>query len=182
MNAESQQGQLTPQVGDSDHIQGQPTASLTLVEYGDFQCPYCGEAYPIVKAVQQEIGPELRLVFRNFPLAQIHSHAELAAEAAEAAAAQGKYWEMHDMLFENQKALRPNDLVDYAKSLDLDVEKFEQDLEQRLFAQKVRDDFMSGVRSGVNGTPTFFVNGQRYNASWDYASLLANLSSVLQES
>jgi protein-disulfide isomerase len=160
------EGQLTPPVSAEDHAAGPEDASVTLVEYGDYECPYCGMAHPIVKRAQQELGNQLRFVFRNFPLAEAHPHARLAAQAAEAAAAQGKFWEMHDMLFENQAALEPDDLVGYAKSIGLDIKRFERDLEAGTFAKKVRDDFRSGVRSGVNGTPTFFVNGKRYEGSW----------------
>jgi protein-disulfide isomerase len=160
------EGQLTPPVGAQDQAAGPDDAPVTLVEYGDYECPYCGMAYPIVKRAQQELGNQLRFVFRNFPLAEAHPHARLAAQAAEAAAAQGKFWEMHDMLFENQTALEPDDLVGYAKSIGLDITRFERDLEAGTFAKKVRDDFRSGVRSGVNGTPTFFVNGKRYEGSW----------------
>jgi protein-disulfide isomerase len=145
---------------------GPDDAPVTLVEYGDYECPYCGMAYPIVKRAQQELGNRLRFIFRNFPLAEAHPHARQAAQAAEAAAAQGKFWEMHDMLFEHQDALEPQDLIGYAESLDLDITRFEKDLEAGTYAKKVRDDFRSGVKSGVNGTPTFFVNGERYDGSW----------------
>jgi protein-disulfide isomerase len=160
------EGQLTPPVSTQDHAAGPDDAPVTLVEYGDYECPYCGMAHPIVKRAQQELGNQMRFVFRNFPLAEAHPHARLAAQAAEAAGAQGKFWEMHDMLFENQTALEPDDLVGYAKSIGLDITRFERDLEAGTFAKKVRDDFRSGVRSGVNGTPTFFVNGKRYEGSW----------------
>jgi protein-disulfide isomerase len=160
------EAQLTPPVSAQDHATGPDDAPVTLVEYGDYECPYCGMAYPIVKRAQQELGNQLRFIFRNFPLAEAHPHARLAAQAAEAAAAQGKFWEMHDMLFKNQTALEPDDLVGYAKSIGLDIPRFERDLKAGTFAKKVRDDFRSGVRSGVNGTPTFFVNGKRYEGSW----------------
>jgi protein-disulfide isomerase len=160
------EGQLTPPVSAQDHATGPDDAPVTLVEYGDYECPYCGMAHPIVKRAQQKLGSQLRFIFRNFPLAEAHPHARLAAQAAEAAAAQGKFWEMHDMLFENQTALEPDDLVGYAKSIGLDITRFERDLEAGTFAKRVRDDFRNGVRSGVNGTPTFFVNGERYEGSW----------------
>jgi protein-disulfide isomerase len=160
------EGQLTPPVSRQDHVAGPDDAPVTLVEYGDFECPYCGMAHPIVKSAQRELGNQLRFVFRNFPLAELHLHARLAAQAAEAAGAQGRFWEMHDMLFEHQDALEPQDLIGYAKSLGLAVPRFERDLEAGTYAKKVRDDFRSGVRSGVNGTPTFFVNGERYDGSW----------------
>jgi protein-disulfide isomerase len=158
--------ELTPPVSAQDHAIGPEDAPVTLVEYGDFECPYCGMAHPIVKAAQHALGNQLRFVFRNFPLAEAHPHARIAAQAAEAAGAQGRFWEMHDLLFENQNALEPQDLVGYAKSLGLDIPQFERDLEAGTYTKKVRDDFRSGVKSGVNGTPTFFVNGERYDGSW----------------
>jgi protein-disulfide isomerase len=158
--------QLTPPVGGADHAAGPDDAPATLVEYGDYECPYCGMAHPIVKRAQQALGNQLRFVFRNFPLAEAHPHARLAAQAAEAAGAQGKFWEMHDTLFEHQDALEPDDVLGYAQAIGLDVERFTRELESGVYARKVRDDFRSGVRSGVNGTPTFFVNGVRYEGSW----------------
>ena len=159
-------GELTPPVSARDHAAGSDDAPVTLVEYGDYECPYCGMAYPIVKRAQQDLGSRLRFIFRNFPLAESHPHARLAAQAAEAAGAQGKFWEMHDMLFEHQDALEAEDLLSYAKSLGLDTAQFARDLEAGTYAKRVRDDFRNGVRSGVNGTPTFFVNGNRYDGSW----------------
>src|ERR1700682_6320899 len=159
-------GELTPPVGADDHVAGPDDAPVTLVEYGDYECPYCGMASPIVKRAQQDLGNRIRFIFRNFPLAESHPHARLAAQAAEAAGAQGKFWEMHDMLFEHQDALEADDLAGYAKSLGLDVPQFARDLETGTYAKRVRDDFRNGVRSGVNGTPTFFVNGSRYDGSW----------------
>ena len=160
------EGELTPPVSAQDHAAGPDDAPVTLVEYGDYECPYCGMAHPIVKRAQQELGNRLRFIFRNFPLAEAHPHARLAAQAAEAAAAQGKFWEMNDMLFEHQDRLELQDLVGYAKTLGLDIRQFQRDLEAGTYAKRVRDDFRNGVRSGVNGTPTFFVNGERYNGSW----------------
>jgi protein-disulfide isomerase len=160
------EAQLTPPVGAEDHVDGPDDAPVTLVEYGDYECPYCGMAHPIVKKAQRELATQLRFVFRNFPLAEAHPHARLAAQAAEAAGAQGKFWEMHDILFEHQDALDVDDVVGYAKSLGLDTANFARDLEAATFAKRVRDDFRSGVKSGVNGTPTFFMNGVRYDGSW----------------
>jgi len=164
--------QLKPPVGANDHVQGSAKAPVTLVEYGDYECPYCGEAYAIVKALQERLGDQLRFVFRNFPLSQAHTHAEHAAEAAEAAGAQGKFWEMHDMLYENQDALEDEDLVRHARALHLDVPRFVKDMEEHRYADRVREDFRSGVRSGVNGTPSFFVNGVRHDGPFDLGSLL----------
>jgi protein-disulfide isomerase len=160
---------------DRDHIQGPADAALTLVEYGDYECPYCGAAYPIVKELQARMGDRLRFVFRNFPISTSHPHAEQAAEAAEAAAAQSRFWEMHDLLYENQRRLRDQDLHAYAEQLGIDVERFDKDLAEHVHAPRVREDFMSGVRSGVNGTPSFYVNGARHDDSYDFETLLAAL-------
>src|SRR3989449_6119586 len=147
-----------------DHIQGDPKAVLTLVEYGDYQCPFCGAAYPEVKKVQKEIGPKLRFVFRNFPLINVHEFATVAAETAEAAGAQGKFWEMHDFLYEHQRTLGDHSVaLGYAKKLGLDTQRFERDISQHVYQKRIKDDFMGGVRSGVNGTPTFYVNGVRHD-------------------
>ncbi|NUQ21311.1 MAG: thioredoxin domain-containing protein [Gemmatimonadaceae bacterium] len=159
-------GQLTPPLADGDHILGSDDAPLTLVEYGDYECPYCGMAYPIVKEVQQHLGDRLRFAFRNFPLTESHPHAEHAAEAAEEAAVQGRFWEMHDTLFEHQRALDDTQLVRYAAELGLDASEMERALDEGRRAPRVRRDFRSGVRSGVNGTPTFFINGRRYDGDW----------------
>jgi protein-disulfide isomerase len=165
-------------VGRRDHASGPEDAPLTLVEYGDFQCPHCGKAYPIVKAVQRKLGPQLRFVYRYFPLTKIHPEAEHAAEAAEAAGAQGAFWQMHDRLFERQFALDDDSLVEYARELGLDAERIRGALDAGTYRDRVREDFMSGVKSGVNGTPTFFINGMRYDGRWDLESLLAALEAV----
>jgi protein-disulfide isomerase len=158
-----------------DHIQGPADAPLTLIEYGDYQCPYCGRAYPIVKEVQERLGDRLRFVFRNFPLTTAHPRAEVAAEAAEAAGAQGRFWEMHDHLFENQSRLGDEDLHSYAEELGLDVDRFDHELAEHTYAGRVHEDFIGGVRSGVNGTPTFYVNGQRHDGSYEPDDLIAAL-------
>jgi protein-disulfide isomerase len=160
-------------VGPRDHTHGSATAPVTLLEYGDYECPYCGTAYTIVKQIQQQLGDQLRFVFRNFPLRTIHPHAEAAAEAAEAAEAQGKFWDMHDTLYEHQQALDDAHQLQYARSLHLDLPRFERDLLTHAFAERVREDFSSGMRSGVNGTPTFFINGLRHDGSYDLEALLA---------
>lgn len=162
-------GQLTPPVGERDHVDGQEAAAITLVEYGDYQCPYCGMAYPVVKKLQRELGNQVRFVFRNFPLRDAHPHAEHAAETAEGAAAQGKFWEMHDTLFEHQQRLDDRDLMQYGEALGLDVQRLARELSEGAWAKRVREDFRSGVVSGVNGTPTFFVNGERYDGVWNEA-------------
>jgi len=170
---------LTPQVSHRDHIQGPDTASVTLVEYGDYGCPYCGEAFPIVRAIQKRLGKRLRYVFRHFALTNAHPHAAPAAEAAEAAGAQGKFWEMHDTLYEHQNALEDEDLLEYATELDLDVARFSDDMAEHRHAARIREDFTSGVRSGVNGTPSFFINGVRHDGGYDLATLLAAIEEAM---
>ncbi|HEV7609214.1 MAG TPA: thioredoxin domain-containing protein [Steroidobacteraceae bacterium] len=159
-------GELKPAVGPNDHVQGRHDAPVTLVEYGDYECPYCGMAYPIVKRVQEALGDKLRFVFRNFPLTEAHPHAAAAAELAEASASQGKFWEMHDVLYEHQDALGPADLGRYIEELALDRAALKTALAGGAPHQRVRADFMSGVRSGVNGTPAFFINGRRFDGDW----------------
>lgn len=165
---------LTPPVGDRDHTQGPTNAPVTLLEFGDYECPYCGTAEPVVKDVQQAMGDHLRFAFRNFPLPQ-HPYAEIAAEAAEAAGAQGKFWQMHDLLYQHQNALAPRDLVQYAQQLGLDVQEFEQDLQQHKGVGKLRQDIRSGEESGVQGTPTFFINGEMYQGELTPRALLSAL-------
>ena len=178
---ETETVKLTLPVGLRDHIQGLDTAPVTLVEYGDYECPYCGDAYPIIKQVQKNLGNKLCFIFRNFPITQIHPHAQHAAEAAEAAAAQNKFWEMHDYLYEHQQALDDKNLEKYAGILGLDMVKFKNDFYKHVYASRVREDFLSGVRSGVNGTPSFFLNGIHYNNSWDYETLSETLVSIIKE-
>jgi protein-disulfide isomerase len=165
-------------VGPVDHIQGDPQAACTLVEYGDYECPHCGRAYPIVKRIQKHFGKRLRFVFRNFPLKEMHPDAESAAESAEFAGAHDKFWEMHDALFENQERLGGALYLELATELKLSPEELRAALEKRQFLSKVRADFSSGVRSGVNGTPTFFINGQRHDAPFDYSDLLAGIEAA----
>lgn len=171
---------LTLPVGDRDHAQGPADAPVTLVEYGDYECPHCGRAYPIVKAVQKHFGPRLRFVFRNFPLAESHPHAEQAAASAEAASDHGKFWEMHDLLFEHQDHLELPDLERYAAKLGIVRKDFDDEVRSTEKEQRVREDFMSGVRSGVNGTPTFFLNGVRYDGPWDYQDLVGVVEDAMQ--
>jgi protein-disulfide isomerase len=167
--------QLILPVGERDHIQGRATAPITLVEYGDYECPHCGEAYPIVKQLQQQLGERLRFVFRNFPLTTAHPHAQNAAEAAETAAGQGQFWEMHDLLFKHQEELSDRDLIRYAGELGLEAARFQRELSAHIHAGRVREDFMSGVRSGVNGTPAFFINDVPYHGSYDFDVFLRTL-------
>jgi protein-disulfide isomerase len=172
--------QLTLKVGERDHVLGSSVAAVTLVEYGDYECPYCGAAYPIVKSVARRLGSELRFVFRNFPLRDLHPHAELAAEAAEAAAAQGGFWQMHDTMFENQGDLSGAALVRYAASAVPDPRRWATDMHERRFNARVREDLASGERSGVRGTPTFFINGILHEAGYDEVSLLRGIEAALE--
>lgn len=158
-----------------DHVRGPVDAPLTLVEFGDFECPFCGRATGVVDELRERFGPRLRYVFRHVPLVEPHPHAELAAEAAEAAAAQGRFWEMHDKLFRHQDRLRAVDLLDHAAAIGLDVERFAADLGSGRFGARVREDAASAEASGVEGTPTFFVNGVRHVGPTDAASLAAAL-------
>jgi protein-disulfide isomerase len=166
---------LSRAVDRKDWARGPANAPVTLLEYGDFECPFCGRAFWEVKRLEQAVGDQVRFVFRHFPLVQAHPHAGLAAEAAEAAGAQGKFWEMHDMLFSNQSALELSDLLGYADEIGLDEARFTRDLEDHRFLPKVRRDFREGVRSGVNGTPSFFINGQRWNGPYTATALLAGI-------
>jgi protein-disulfide isomerase len=156
-----------------DHVQGPDTAPVTLIEYADYECPYSRIAYGVIKGVQQELGDQLRFVYRNFPLREIHPHAQHAAEAAEAAASQDRFWEMHDYLFEHQHALDDEHLHQYAAALGLETEIFDQDMAQHRHAGTIERDLREGVESGVRGTPTFFINGVRHEGSYDRESLLS---------
>jgi protein-disulfide isomerase len=172
---------LALEVGPRDHIQGPADAPVTLVEYGDYECPFCGRAHHVVKEIQRRMAGNLRFVFRHFPLTNVHEHAEVAAEAAEAAGAQGKFWKMHDTLYENQTALDDEDLLAYAELVGLNVPRFAAELAEHIHAPRVREDFLSGVRSGVNGTPTFFINGVRHDGSYDLETLLGALEMRLSK-
>jgi protein-disulfide isomerase len=168
-SARAQHVQLEPPVGEGDHARGPADAPVTLVEYGDYECPDCGMAYPIVKAARRRLGDRLRFVFRNFPLGELHPHARHAAEAAEAVAALGgndAFWRMHDALFEQQYALDDASLVRLAARAGVDGERVAAALRDGTYTARVRADFRSGVRSGANGTPTFFVNGLRWDRGW----------------
>jgi len=165
----------------ADHIQGDPHAHVTLVEYGDYECPACGPAYPIVKAVQKHFGKRLRFVFRNFPLTQIHPQAESAAETAEFAGAHERFWEMHDGLYENQGTLGLPLYLSLAEALHLPEKALSEALEKHTFKPRVRSDFMGGLKSGVNGTPTFFINGRRHDAAYDFDDLVAAIDAELAQ-
>ena len=159
-----------------DHIYGSDDGSIRLLEYGDYECPFCAEAHPIVKEIQRRLGDDLLFAFRHFPLTNIHPHSEHAAEAAEAAGVQGNFWGMHDLLFENQGALEDDDLAAYAAKLGLDQARLIREVIWQIYAQRIREDFKSGVRGGVNGTPTFFINGERYDGEFNLKYLLNALT------
>ena len=174
---------LAPPVTDLDHSQGDESASVTLIEYGDFECPSCGRAYPVLKRVKARMGSRLRFVFRQFPVGENHPHAEHAAEASESVATLGgnqAFWSMHDQLFENQRALEDDALARYAIEAGVDGRAVLDDLAEATYAQYVRDSFMKGVRAGVNGTPTFFIDGIRYDGPRDEEALVAALELVAE--
>jgi protein-disulfide isomerase len=167
---------LKPEIGPADQTQGNEQAAIKLVEYGDYQCPHCGTAYSIIKEIQSTFGDQILFVFRNFPLQESHRYANIAAQAAEAAGKQGRFWEMHDAIFENQQQLNEDFIENLAEKLGLDMEQFEEDLNSEEISNKVEDDFESGVRSGVNGTPSFFINGSKFDGGAE------DLLQVLKES
>jgi len=166
---------LKPPVSDADHIAGPSDARVTLLEYGDLECPDCGRADRIVKRIQRETGAHLRRVFRHFPKTNIHPHALRAAEVAEAAAAQGKFWEMHDLLLENQLLLEDADLLDYAAQIGLDTERVKREMESHAHVARIWRDVESGVGNGVVGTPTYFINGRRFDDRIDFETLFSAL-------
>lgn len=169
---------LTIPVSTTDHQQGPASAPVTLVEYGDYECSYCGEAYPIIKQVQAHFGDRLRFVFRNFPLGQMHPHAQHAAEAAEDVALQGDFWAMHDLLYEHQDDLDDQHLGEYAQRAGADIGRFTRDFTAATSGEHIHADFNGGVRSGVNGTPSFFINGQRYDGDYQFASLVSAIEAA----
>lgn len=175
MMATSQKPKLTIPLSGRDHILGPIDAPITLVEYGDFECPHCAQAHTVMGYILQQMGDNVCFAYRHFPLATLHVHAAAAAEAAECAGAQDRFWQMHDVLFEQQDRLEIDDLLTAARALELDLEQFALDLAQHTFEPRVREDFGTGLRSGVNGTPTFFINGQRHDGAYDRESLLASM-------
>jgi protein-disulfide isomerase len=180
MNQLSNMNTLAVPVNTSDHMLGSQNANVTLVEYGDFECPSCGQAYHAVKILLKHFGERVRFVFRHYPLREIHPHAELAAEAAEAAGAQKKFWPMHDLLFENQHHLKPHALRGYAERLELDLERFDADLRDETYLQRIREHQESGRRSGVRATPAFFVNSAIQDVSFGMQALESAVESALQ--
>jgi protein-disulfide isomerase len=171
---------LIPPVTEKDHSQGPLEAPLELLEFGDYQCPHCGAAYPMIKKIQKKLGKRLKFIFRNFPLSESHPDAFQAAVATEAAAKQYRFWEMHDILFENQSRLGPESLLQYAKELGLNLRDFENDLQDTSLAAKVEADFESGIKSGVNGTPSFYINKNMYRGPYEYDSLLDAIQNASQ--
>jgi protein-disulfide isomerase len=171
---------LSIPVGPDDHSSGPLDAKLTVVEYGDYQCPYCGQAFPIVEKLRATFADSMRFVFRNLPLSDMHPHAEAAAEIAEALASQGKFWEMHDTLYENQRDLSDAALRRYISAVGGDVDKAMSDIAGGDPRSRVEADFEGAIRSGANGTPTFFVNGERYDGSWQYEPFAEYLREVLE--
>jgi protein-disulfide isomerase len=163
---------LSAPVSHADHFRGDADAPVTLVEYGEFECPECGRAYHVVRRLLEEAPGELRFVFRHFARDDVHPFSERSAQAAEAAGAQGRFWEMHDFLFERQHQLEYNDLFRHAEELGLDVDRFRKELVGRLHLPKVQSDLQSGSESAVNSTPTFFIDGERYTGAHDLPSLL----------
>ena len=176
MNKPSVSENQTPPIQSDDHVTGPDNAAITLVAYCDFECPYCGRAYPIIKRLQSRLGDRLRFVFRHFPLTHKHPLAQQAAEAAEAADAQGEFWGMHDLLFEHQDALEERDLYAYAGVLGLDAGQFEREISSRLHAKRVGRDVRSGQRIGVKGTPTFFINGSLHTDEDTLERLILHMS------
>jgi NhaA family Na+:H+ antiporter len=164
---------LTEPVGEHDHVSGSRSAPISLVEYGDFECPYCRAAEPIVAALRAAFGDHLSFTFRHFPMREVHPHGQHAAELAEAAGSQGLFWEMHDTLFANQNALDDSSLLRYAAGLGLDTDPVERELADRVHSQRVEDDRSSGLASGVKGTPTFYIDGLRYEGSVGLRQMLA---------
>lgn len=172
---------LSDPVNGQDHMRGQSDSPVTLLEYGDFECPYSGHAYYIVKQLQDDLGDKFNFVFRHFPLTQIRPHALPAALAAESAGLEGVFWEMHDLLFEQQHRLDPEYLIAFAQVLGLDIEQFIVDMTADEAAARVRRDFVGGIRSGVNGTPTFYINGKRHDGPYDYETLKNAIEAAAKE-
>ena len=162
-----------------DHILGPANAPVTLVEYGDYECPHCGAAHPIVKLLMEHFGKNIRFIFRHFPLSQVHPSAQAAAESAEFAGAHGRFWDMHDGIYENQDRLGLPLLFALASALGLSEASLREALVNGTYAEKVKGDFLGGVRSGVNGTPSFFINGRRHDGSYTFGDLAAAIKANL---
>ncbi|TDW43378.1 thioredoxin-like protein [Flavobacterium sp. 270] len=170
---------LKQAVSSTDHTQGKKDAEIVIVEYGDYQCPYCGAAYPVLKEIMNRYGDQVQFVFRNFPLSEMHQYARPAAIAAEAAALQGKFWEMHDAIYENQEYLNEKFLFELAEKIGLNRSKFIKDIKNAALEEKIDSDFESGVLSGVNGTPSLFVNGRKFDRGAE--DLLEQLGEIIKQ-
>jgi protein-disulfide isomerase len=168
----------TTEITNADWIRGKLDAPVTILEYGDFECPYCGAAHPVLKALGNDFPEQIRLVYRHFPITSAHPHAFMAAEAAEAAGKQGAFWEMHDLLFTHQRQLEYEYLRSYAEQLNLDIARFDREMKANTYAGEVRSDFRQGVEDGVNGTPTLFINRLRYDGPREYGSMLAAIKAI----
>jgi protein-disulfide isomerase len=178
----AQRTRLAVPVSERDHSQGSATAAIILVQYGDYECPYTRQSTTIVRAIQQHLGDQLRFVFRNFPLTEIHPHALHAALAAETAAMQGKFWEMHDSIFHHQHTLEDSDLAHFAVAVGLDLQQYTRALADQRSLARIEEDVEGGERSGVQGTPTFFINEVLYRGSWEQDALLAALQAASRTS
>jgi protein-disulfide isomerase len=170
---------LAVPVNQTDHAMGPATARITLVEYGDFECPSCGQAYPAVGMLLKHFEGRMRFVFRHFPLREVHPHAELAAEAAEAAGAQGKFWEMHALLFGHQSHLKAKSLREYAEKIELNMTRYDAEMQDHVYLQRVQEQIAGGSKSGVRSTPAFYVNSALHDASFGFAQLEKAIERVL---
>ncbi len=168
------------EIAKDDWIRGRADVPVTLLEYGDFECPYCGMAYPVLEGLLKEDPETVRLVYRHFPITNIHPHALRAAEAAEAAGAQGKFWEMHGMLFTHRDQLEYDDLIDYAAAIGLNNKRFDREMRAETYQKEVKRDFRHGIEDGVNGTPTIFINRLRYDGPRDRNSMRATIAAILK--
>jgi protein-disulfide isomerase len=181
MNQPSKPTTLTVPVNRSDHIRGSESAKVTLIEYGDFECATCGQAYHAVKILLDHFGSRVRFVFRHFPLREAHPHAELAAEAAESAGAQDKFWPMHDLLFENQLHLKAKTLRQYAEKMELDLVRFDHEMNDHLYLQRIQESIQSGKKSKVRSTPAFFINGVLHDVSFGLEQLQQAIETALRK-
>jgi protein-disulfide isomerase len=173
MNTNAKPVELSAPVTERDHVRGALDAPVVLVEYGDYECPYCGRAYWAIKELLDQLGDQLAFVFRNFPVTETHPRAEAVAEALEAAGGQGRFWEMHDWFYEHQHQLEGLDLEDHAGAIGLDVDLWKKEVRERAYRDRVHEDLETGRQSGVSGTPTFFMNGVRYRGDYEIGSMLA---------
>lgn len=176
--SQSDSDRLSQSIRACDHTQGSIEATIVLVKYGNYQCPHSASAYRLISQLQQQLGDQLCFVFRHFPILSLHPQSQRAAETAEAAGEQGRFWQMHHVLFEHQQALDDGSLVEYALNLGLDMPRFLQKFSERVYANRVRSDLLSGIAGGVTGTPTFFINGLRLKDSWSLDILLAEIEKV----